>query len=69
MANVLHLMLSLSRLRAHKTAEGYRSLIMPFSLSTPVAVPVGGFCLAPDTALAQGGSVSSSRGSPPLLYE
>lgn len=69
MVNTLHLMLSLSPLRAHKTAEGYHSLTMPFSLSTPVATYMGGFCFVPDTALVQGGSVSSSRGSPPLLYE
>lgn len=69
-------LLFLSRLRDLKTAEGYNShnvalgfngYAMPCSLSTPVDAYKGGFCFVPDTAMAQGGSVSSSRGGPPLL--
>ncbi len=72
-------LLFLSRLRDLKTAEapeghnsytiafGFNGYAMPCSLSTPVDAYKGGFCFVPDTTLAQGDSVSSSRGSPPLL--
>lgn len=76
MINRLCQLLFLSRLRDLKTAEahnshtialGFNGYAMPCSLSTPVDAYMGGFCFVPDTAMAQGGSVSSSRGGPPLL--
>lgn len=82
MSNAPCQLLFLSRLRDLKTAEapeapkghnshtialGFNGYAMPCSLSTPVDAYKGGFCFVPDTAMAQGDSVSSSRGSPPLL--